>query len=574
MDNQQVADQLKLAVKWSVRNRFWIALGFSALLPMIGYLIGSAPIKEDTKKEVTKIKGADSGVKPYTQPGIPNAQYKPLIDDKKEVLTKDVNKAHEKLYARQAPLLSWPPLVAEKFRAWGRKWPEGVDLSVVQRAITDYVGEYEKAVDDTYKKVNPWDPIAGTGIVEVPDKAILLQPAVFDVAQPPDLGKVWAAQEKLWIQGTLLDAIAKINGPAKTWDEAVVKRLDLMEVGTPTAQDQKSMIKGQTVKIAPEILAPGQVSAAATTTTPGTPGVSGGSGGSSAFGAGATAGQDLYYIESPSQAYSLLPIRLTALVDQNRLQEFFIGLENSPMAIQVMEFELLKPINPITKPVKLEGTPGVGGMPGMAGMGRAGGDEAMRRAAGGMMGSGGRGNMGMMVGGGGSGSAPKGKDVRNVVDDRKKKREEKEKMLKAMGRAIDTYYDIVEVTVYGQARFYNPPPPAPVDPASAATSPAPAEDPSKAATKPATEPAKAEDAAKTEAKPANEPAKTEAKPANEPAKAETKPANEPAKAETKPAKEPAKAEAKPGDASKPAEAAKKDEAKPADTTKPGDQPKR
>jgi hypothetical protein len=556
MDNQQVADQLKLAVKWSVRNRFWIALGFSALLPMIGYLIGSAPIKEDTKKEVTKIKGADSGVKPYTQPGIANAQYKPLIDEKKEVLTQDVNKAWDKLYARQAPLLSWPPLVAEKFRTWGRKWPEGVDLSVVQRAITDYVGEYEKAVDDTYKKVNPWDPIAGTGIVEVPDKAILLQPAVFDVAQPPDLGKVWAAQEKLWIQGTLLDAIAKINGPAKTWDEAVVKRLDLMEVGTPAAQDQKSMVKGQTVKIAPEILAPGQVSASATTTTPGTPGVTGAASGSgsSAFGAAATAAQDLYYIESPSQAYSLLPIRLTALVDQNRLQEFFIGLENSPMAIQVMEFELLKPINPITKPVKLEGTPGVGGMPGMAGMGRAGSDEAMRRGPGGMMGSGGRSNMGMMIGGGGGGNAPKGKNVRDVVSARKKEREEKEKMLKALGRAIDTYYDIVEVTVYGQARFYNPPPPAPAEPATAATSPAPAEDPSKAATKPATEPAKAEDAAKAETKPANEPAKTEDA--------------------AKPVTEPAKAEAKPGDASKPAETAKKDEAKPADTTKPGNQPKR
>src|SRR5258708_37436969 len=132
MDNQQVADQLKLAVKWSVRNRFWIALGLSALLPMIGYLIGSGPIKEETKKEVTKIKSADSGVKPYTQSGIPNDQWKPLIDEKKEVVSKDVNKAWDKLYAVQAPLLTWPALVQHKFREWARKWPETVDLAAVQ----------------------------------------------------------------------------------------------------------------------------------------------------------------------------------------------------------------------------------------------------------------------------------------------------------------------------------------------------------------------------------------------------------------------------------------------------------
>jgi hypothetical protein len=534
MDNQQVADQLKLAVKWSVRNRFWIALGFSALLPMIGYIIGSAPIKDDTKKEVAKIKGADSGVKPYTQSGLPNPQWKPFIDEKTEVLTGDVNKAWDKLYARQAPLLTWPALVADKFRAWGRKWPETVDLSVVQRAITDYVGEYEKAVDDTYKKVNPWDPMAGTGIVEVPDKATLLQPAVFDVAQPPDLGKVWAAQEKLWIQGTLLDAISKINGSAKSWDDAVVKRLESMDVGTPSAQDQKSLVKGQTVKLAPEILAPGQTSTAATAATSSAPAGQGGGGlppgmgGSAGFGASATAAQDLYYIEAPSQAYSLLPIRLTALVDQNRLQDFFIGLENSPMAIQVMEFELLKPINPVTKPVKGEVNPGFGGMAG--GMGKVGGEDAMRRAAGGgMMAAGGRGNMaGMMMQGGGGAGAPtsKGKNVRDK--DPKKAREEKEKMLKALGRAIDTYYDVVEVTVYGQARFYNPPPTPPTEPASATTPPA--EDATKAAAKPGAEPAKTEDATK--------------------------------------------AEGKPGDTSKPAEAPKKDETKPADTTKPGDQPKR
>jgi hypothetical protein len=52
----------------------------------------------------------------------------------------------------------------------------------------------------------------------------------------------------------------------------------------------------------------------------------------------------------------------------------------------------------------------------------------------------------------------KGKDVRNV--DRAKERKESVKKLdKTKGPTLfDPYFDIVQVSVYGQARFFNPPP--------------------------------------------------------------------------------------------------------------------
>ncbi len=577
------SEQVKLVLRWMVKYRFWLILGLSALLPIIGYAVGAGPIQDATKKQVAEIKGADGGLGAYMSPGVPNDQWKPIVDEKKAVVTEDVNKAWDKLYAVQAPLLKWPELVEARFHEWGRKWPENVDLGAVQKAIDDYVNVYEKAVDETYAKVNPWDFETGKGIVVVPDKMTLLRPSIFDPANPPSLNKVWSAQERLWIQGTLLDAVAKINGKAKDWDNAVVKQINMMEVGSPVAQDQKSLVEGKTVEVTPEIVPPGGTPAAAAEPT------AGGSDpsrmmGSAAAGMPGTAAatEDVYLLKVDSTQYTVVPVAMTALVDQNRLQEFLVGLENSPMAIQVLEFEMLKPVNPVTKPVKGEMPAGMTSMGSMMGGGGMGAMLNMKRMRGGMGGamSGpgaamGEGDMSRMMSGGamrgpgggpgmgGLSTAKKGIDVRSK--DRQKEREEREKKRKALGRAIDTYYDIVEVTVYGQARFYNPPPPPPA--AEPGSPGAPAADAAKA------DEAKKDEAKKDEAK-AEEPKKDEAK------KAEEKPGEpkaEGASNKTEPkAADAKKEEAKPAEAKpetiKP-ETTKPDAAKPAEATKTDSTPK-
>lgn len=552
-NSAQASEQVKLVLRWIVKYRFWLILGLSALLPTIGYVVGSGPIQKATADEVGKIKGADSGVAPYTAPGVVNDQWKPLVDDKKGVLTQDVNKAWEKLYARQAPLLKWPDLVEQRFHEWGRKWPENVDLGAVQKAISDYVDSYEKAVDETYKKVRPWDYVEGTGIVVVPDKLTLLRPSVFDPANPPSLSKVWSAQERLWIQGTLLDAVAQINGKAKGWDDAVVKQINALEVGSPLAQDQKSLVEGKTVKIADEIIPPGGTPTAAAADADA--GAAGGPGGEAALrgmmpgmpGMGGMAAQvtdDVYHLDVPSDQYTILPVSMTVLVDQNRLPEFLVGLENSPMAIQVLEFEMLKPVNPVVKPVKGDPATLNMGMMMPGGMGMPGDPSRM------MMMRGGRGEMGgmnmpgpgmmpgmygPMMGRGdmGGASTKKGTDVRS--ENKRKEREEREKKRKALGRAIDTYYDIVEVTIYGQARFYNPPP-APPPAEAAVASPGEAAPDAAKADEAKKDGPKADEAKKEEAKPAEAPAKPEAPKAEAPKVEPAKPADAPAP--SKPAEAP------------------------------------
>ncbi len=66
----------------------------------------------------------------------------------------------------------------------------------------------------------------------------------------------------------------------------------------------------------------------------------------------ATKSEGVYYLKTEGQVqYKILPIMMKVLVDQAHLPDFLVGLENSPMSIQVMEPEIAKPLMPVIKPV-------------------------------------------------------------------------------------------------------------------------------------------------------------------------------------------------------------------------------
>ena len=104
-------------------------------------------------------------------------------------------------------------------------------------------------------------------------------------------------------------------------------------------------------------------------------------------------GDSVFYVKSGNDSqYKILPVLLTVLIDQDRIQDLLIELENSPMSIQVMDFELARPSSKVVKPEK--GTTPYGGMMGgmMGGMGSMMSSMMARGGMGrGMSGFGGRG---------------------------------------------------------------------------------------------------------------------------------------------------------------------------------------
>ena len=544
-------DQLKVFLRQCVKFRFWIAFGISLLLPMIGYFVGVGTIVEATTKREGEINSAKGDIGKYSSPGIVNAQYQPIAVSKKEALTKDVDATWRKLFDLQEPLLKWPDVVEERFRKWGRKYPSDVDRGFVTGTIVDYTIAYPNFLTRVYKTFKPFNFEDGTGIVVAPDQAILLKPAPFLPDTPPEFGAVRAEQERLWVVTALLDVVAKVNDSvgAQDWDHAIVKQINAIEVGSSIAQDQKSLAKGETLAPADPLLPDGVTPPPApTTSAPGAPGAEMGMG-------GAVKTEGVMYLKTEGQVqYKVLPVMMKVLVEQSKLPDFLIGLENSPMTIQVMEPEISKPLVPVVKPViygdKNAYNMGMGGMGEMSMMGSGMGGYPMARNMPGSNMMPGRESMNYSSGGGmmgmpGMGGAPavkKGTDVRTVnkADERKKNLAKDAAKPKVETKAkLDQYFNVIEVTVYGQARFYlAPPPPPETPPSTASTAPAPA-------------PAGPEPARTEEAKPADAPKKDEAPKPVEATKPETPTAGEAPKAEADAPKADApKAEAPKADAPK------------------------
>ena len=515
MAQQDAMETVKEVVRQLIKYRFWIAISAAALFGLIAYFMGAGPVQEAAKKEAASIKQAETDVKQYTLPTIPTKDYKPIVLEKTEILTKDVNTAWKTLYDRQAPLLTWPDTVQERFRKWGRDWPKDEAASRVTLAQIDYINAYKDYVDMVYKTFKPFDFETGEGIVMAPPKEALLRPAVFSDEHVPGLGKIWSAQERLWIQRTLFEVIAAVNKNAKDWNSAIIRQIEVIEVGNPTAQDQHSLAKSEELEEAKNILAPGETEETADTgaaggmmgSGPGAAGMAasmarmrGGMGMGMGMGGGAAASQNaesVYYVKAGNeQQYRILPVQMTVLIDQDHVQDLLVELENSPMSIEVKDFELQRPTTRVVKPEKGTAPAGMDGMGSM--MGSMMGTMMSRRGMtgyGGMMGQMQNqmmqmrqsmmmsmgGGMGMGAMGAAAGTARKGQDNRS--NDRVKKRKEEEtKVNEAKGPSLfDPYFDIVEVTVYGQARFFKAPPveatpePSPgATPAAAATAPAPA----------------------------------------------------------------------------------------------------
>jgi hypothetical protein len=273
------------------------------------------------------------------------------------------------------------------------------------------------------------------------------------------------------------------------------------------------------------------------------------------------ASESVFFVkpENDKGQYKILPIMMSLLIDQDHVQDLLVELENSPMSIQVMDFELQRPSSRVTKPEKgaIANLSGYGEsmmsgmMGGRGGMGMMSGYGGMMSGYAGMMSrmmGGGRGRMaGMMKGRMGSGmgmgaSAPsrQGSDKRGQ-DRGKTRKEEKEAVESAKGPSLfDPYFDIVEVKVYGQARFYNPPP---ADTQSAPSLGETAAD-ADAASTPAAAAGETPNAEASGAEPAEADQSKSVATKVEPAKAEPAKATEPAAQRPKePAKE---AEMKPG----------------------------
>src|SRR5262249_23122169 len=142
MAQTDAMEQFKEFLRQVIKYRFWISVCIAALFAALAYVMGSGPVRAKADTETKNIKGALTEVQKYQSSSTPTDQYKPIVEEKTRAATTDVNPAGKQLYDRQAPLLTWPETVQERFRKWGRKWPETEDPGRVNFAISEYIEAY------------------------------------------------------------------------------------------------------------------------------------------------------------------------------------------------------------------------------------------------------------------------------------------------------------------------------------------------------------------------------------------------------------------------------------------------
>ncbi len=78
--------QAKEVLRQIIKYRFWISIGVAALFAVIAYFVGSGPIRDKAARRPRRSTAAENEVKKYTSPTIPTKEYKPIVEEKTQVV--------------------------------------------------------------------------------------------------------------------------------------------------------------------------------------------------------------------------------------------------------------------------------------------------------------------------------------------------------------------------------------------------------------------------------------------------------------------------------------------------------
>ncbi|WP_437190749.1 hypothetical protein [Planctomicrobium sp. SH527] len=224
-----------------IRQRFWILAGLVLPLVMYGYYSANSQLKAATAAREEKLKSTLNGV----SSGIaPNEDYIKQLTVFNEFLEASVDDAIVQLWQQQQKRMTWPPLVANKV-------PKDFLGPFDQQVPLIYKGAYEEVfrkLQERVQPVRPLDPMARFDRNKPiqPNQKVVLMANLPQVTfgQFVTSEETWDAQIDVWMTELLLDAIVKMNEGKDSATEAVIRRLDILQLlggdGTPKTSDSGS----------------------------------------------------------------------------------------------------------------------------------------------------------------------------------------------------------------------------------------------------------------------------------------------------------------------------------------------
>jgi len=348
-----------------VRNKFWILAVLVLPLVMYGYYSANGALKEATTARETELDGIKSGVSTGNEP---NDDYAERLKKINEFLETEIDREILKLWDNQQQRMVWPNSVAQKV-------PEefmgefGFDQLVI------YKEQYAGLMQDLQYHIDPVLPTNDPYVDDETRRQKIILAATLPSSEFGSLSitsqEMWDAQMDIWLVDLLFDAFKNINRDKDSVTEAIVRRVDVLQLwggdgeaalgaGGGGGGDDAYMMEmggsegggggaaGSTKVTSSVSFSPTQEFGSG-----GSPkGASGGSGGggddgymmegpASGSGSGSEPSETLRYIaEDESAPFVERGFYLSVIIMQNKIPDFVVELANSDWPVRVTRFNV------------------------------------------------------------------------------------------------------------------------------------------------------------------------------------------------------------------------------------------
>ncbi len=341
-------EQLKPYLKLLQKHHFWVICALAVITAIVVWKTATASIDEETSKNRSLVEGKFQAVKSI-ELSPPNETFKTAVNSRAEELKQRVFQAWQALYERQVGLFRWPEVVRDIERlpetqeipiSWRERYNNLVVesewrrvfevLDVVRPKPVDPDASEEERQAEEYIGTVVWDESARRALVDR-----------YRSSTRPSSVKVRITQEDLWIFESLFRMIRGLNAQAADSSDAVVKRIDTLDIGRYAMADA--------------MRDPGKIDVLAAGKTA-TQGVGAGSMGNQIPTAGAADSDLLSYryldaqgkpleasgnkVNHPFAAFKQMFVRMKLVVNQNNIPDVLAACANNDLPIEVKQVRL------------------------------------------------------------------------------------------------------------------------------------------------------------------------------------------------------------------------------------------
>lgn len=232
-------------------QKFWILFSVVLIMPLVGYFMTkgklAAEIDDRWKKLDTTFTGIPSGS------GVPNDSWTNKLNEINASQKLHNVRANQELWLKQKERMFWPKDVAP-YMANAEYFKDLTAEQKGDQVLFKYPRSYESQIRALWEIVDPLDD--GVNLRDS-NKRRKVAFAMADLHQSPRMylgdiersfAEIWGAQEDIWLQTELLQAIRRLNANAISQGDASVKQLGkiLLFGGTKSTGDAGATAPGGT----------------------------------------------------------------------------------------------------------------------------------------------------------------------------------------------------------------------------------------------------------------------------------------------------------------------------------------